>query len=1756
MKDYAKIVSNLKKLADAGLPDSEIDDYAKHEGVTFNEIAQYQADKARLDAQESKEPIFGGSRNETLNKKSSVTDIMKPESLATLPGMAEGLVRGAGSFIGSLGGAVGGMVSAPFRGKSFTEGATEGMHAGGEFGGNLGVLPKRITGEAQKTEEILGHIMEAAPANIAGGLNKKGKAELDLMRKLGLINDKQKDSMSLHEDDLENATRTVLEYGMMVGPIPALRAPKTKASINDLSPIISRRGITESLNTAQKNATRENSAFNKKLQDEIDAVRKEMDANLEKAVAELDKRIPAVDAEPIPFDPNAPLTGDAAVRRSSKKKEEPAPAFVDENYGQLVRDENGNWVDRRQEPYELPRSEEPPMDAPAPSEIRGFPADPRLAEQIKAELEGVEGRRPTPETPPIEPARGPNLAPAVEDLTRRVDTLEPAVREAETQRRLTEEGVPFQDVYEPNVIRRNREEPVTQDPNAVPFTKEPVPAAEPFQPRESLYSTGREVPVERGATLEPYTPDVFRSNRPDDLLRRQQEDAPGIRNAPGEMTVLARDPVYQREVNGPVVERAREIASRGGSIQDLLSSMGKNPKLSIWERALAGYLRSVLKDPVPLLYDAKYPSAAYSAMEHAVKFGDRLTTAHKSFLHEAVHAATTQVLYMYSNKYPVKAMKKLYEYFKDNEISLLMDTGFSAHYGIDNRGHQRGMGIYGLKDVHEFVAEGLSNKEFQEFLKNTTLPQELAKSLEAMKNTSGEITRWRGSKNLWSIFTGYIADMLGMSKKDASALPIFLDISKDLTQLTAFLDDNYGGNSGIGFRKQFMQDWWSDVTKKPYEPQWEGTYGKDSPVSPITQQMLDKARKQQTRQEPKANIGPDGDLVIKPPTKGDAPVSDLPSPKEAFEKWKDVPDIPPQTEFWRIGKLLNTQFLAEANLRNPLVVWLDQYTNNIIKANRYAADLAKEGVTFVKAVGTNLMRKVIDPNSPKGLNEALSAADRNLAADIQLKLQGKKFTEADILREGGSEAIAKYIMTGQARLNEGIRGVNALLQQLGREPVALREGYWPVDRTGDYMVTVKDASGNTIEKRGVNYGWQGNKLKKELEVKFANEGYTITVEATPNKGTNPHNTATVLLDNVLKGLDKADPRRKAVSEAIADFQKRNVFRGHGKKRRDIAGGEITGQSMHKVFESYIDSLYNYKAALEMEMAKKELLGIEGSNQPNFQKYAVEQFEYAQGRETQQYVPKFDQGVDSLASILGLGSSFPRKAMNAMNSWFYYSKLFGWKISTLAAQVFQSSAFRKQWGAHYQQMGLNGNIFNAEVFTMKALWNKEPEFLSIVEEQYKRGNIDPQLIHQMGLLSGEGKFQPFKSENAQRAVRMIAGETPMRAVESYGRLMSTAFAYQFLKDAGLSGKELTRNVEIMTEQIMGKYDPIGKPGIVGRSGLIGGAISPLSTFMGNFWGLTYLMLKDIKNKPLSPSAYKGMALHLYQTALYGGLTGMVGFAEIDLIIKAMRLLGAYPEDMKTPVEWALSASETGIPDPARSVLQYGVISGATTMLDARGAHIGAGMASPEIRSPMGLGSIAPGVGVTFDTVKSMMQTMADIIGARDMSKAEKQSAIQNIFGGIYAKLAAETNLADIDWQNPMAITDLRMKESGDTIPDAKRGDGKVRVQDNWDRAARLTGSGTLEDVRARDIKYDRKGTEEAESAKVVRLVDLATDAVMLGKDPMPYIDEAVEKFRIPPNDIMKRILEQAKKRDMTEAEIFTKGKGRRSQERGAYMENAR
>lgn len=152
-----------------------------------------------------------------------------------------------------------------------------------------------------------------------------------------------------------------------------------------------------------------------------------------------------------------------------------------------------------------------------------------------------------------------------------------------------------------------------------------------------------------------------------------------------------------------------------------------------------------------------------------------LAASRSLVLHETLHAAVSQMIDVVrsGNKKLIKAANISPRQMAaiSNLRDIYKDVQFQLNRGIDTGDFAlTDATMYGMKDVHEMISEGLTNPAFQDLLRKITLSDDTMDMLRATDEG------WLGkAKSVWDVFTRAMAKALGLPLDNSNALSRFIE---------------------------------------------------------------------------------------------------------------------------------------------------------------------------------------------------------------------------------------------------------------------------------------------------------------------------------------------------------------------------------------------------------------------------------------------------------------------------------------------------------------------------------------------------------------------------------------------------------------------------------------------------------------------------------------------------------------------------------------------------------------------------------------------------------------------------------------------------------------------------------------------------------------------------------------------------------------------------------------------------------------------
>jgi len=850
------------------------------------------------------------------------------------------------------------------------------------------------------------------------------------------------------------------------------------------------------------------------------------------------------------------------------------------------------------------------------------------------------------------------------------------------------------------------------------------------------------------------------------------------------------------------------------------------------------------------------------------------------------------------------------------------------------------------------------------------------------------------------------------------------------------------------------------------------------------------------------------------------------------------------------------------NSHNPMVKYVaDRVAQEKTQAS-LKHELATEGVNL-GGKGLILPKKVVDPNSPKARWDGLNKKERDLATSIINDYSGKSEPSVDMMRaKGASQKVIDAVKTLQEPLKDFIHELNQHLIAIGKNPIKELPFYFMrAVGDGNFLIRARKITGlsengkpiyETVAFSRARTSVGADMIVKEWKSKYEARdleiGYELAKQDT--KG-NKFNIDTTLLEDIYTALESADPRREALMSAAAEIRsKAGPMGSHRVFRKGREGMDLTHDNFWDTYSNYLDSGYNYLSNLKLSELMKDIQ-LRTDIPPQVKQWSLDYLNRQRAGEGSVHglVKDLEKGLDNTLYYLSGKRIAPGQATNFVrfsNKLFTSQALFFGNVPFLVGQMFQSTAFAPAIlaEAKYTQGMSKGSVTKSMVTGPMNMFTKNPEFQGIVDFLTKRGKIDPTMVREFEMFGNVGHGAVGWT---YKLIEM--GYIP-RKLEALNRVHAASIAYDFLKDNGLKGKDLKMEVERMVDNIMGNYSSFDRPGIVSRNGILGEGIAPLLTFKNWFTATTLTMMKEAIRGAATGNFTKAIPMvNLFAGFLtFGGVVGMVGFKEMDAL---WELLKSIPEFQKAWKATTGKVVNEKSPSLSEEVLtsewlpnagKFGILTGATQMVDPRGMHISGSMAAGEFMPSAidgGISQLAPGAAKIGNLGLTMVELIRATLGTKELTEQDKRRLAKGVLPTSWGKVLDNLD-EDLNWRTGV-------------VPGGKRGFGTVERRDAWDIGASIAGAGTIPEyskkMATRDIKEQAPDLAAAKS----HLIDLTLEAVMNGQDASPYIERAMQ---IGITDFQQALVNAYKNKEMPEAErMLGRGTNPNQFERWNYINRA-
>lgn len=868
--------------------------------------------------------------------------------------------------------------------------------------------------------------------------------------------------------------------------------------------------------------------------------------------------------------------------------------------------------------------------------------------------------------------------------------------------------------------------------------------------------------------------------------------------------------------------------------------------------------------------DFEPSKSRYVAGEHSIVMSPLQSGNYRTFIHEAVHSATSRALArldfgetkgMAVNEIAAaKQLKQLYNQIKD----LAPNKEF-----------------YGFKNDREFISEVFSNKKFQDELRNIKLRE-------------GKF------KSAWHKVVDTVRQMLGLDKKFATALDRALDAGNKLIEASTRETRTSGLNGGKGLGNDFAEGSKLDRYKsfdefkndlppelKEYAAQYWSEGGRELPSNEQTA-LRNQAEAKVVEKLLK------GDDRIKYLVQDQRSVEEIKGVLESYKdkdgNYKDISDNAVRNELASGG-------YAMSNLtQHPLVHWVTSKTMRALKE----AEIKSE--TAISEKG-------------RGFMAILKAGSADQIRDLSAKLLAVEGKDVDVTKAFEFNGWEKRVLESWNRAkDQALSDFNKMREAKGLEPVEPRLNYLASMFTGNFRVLV--------QKDGKTVGWINGNSKAELQdamKHFEGQGYDFSAPkripfARSKDFQKMMARKMASFDEVINIFGKSDPEVAEFASRMENMISKQAydyldFKQHFKEKSGVFGAEgmkkwkdayANAYDLWNAQAEYIRMVNQWVAQQKVEPDIKQLILDPNMREkmPNAAKLSESIYNNAFGR--LQGIQVLEHFAD--AYIAAVNSDFvnavpggkqlqkinPFEAMRHIKNFSLYAAL-GLNPGFWVSQIVQVPAATTTMMQYFKELGIHGNEKLAPVYgawdttghfpkakaaaqmAAKAMGEDLPHgFVSDVGQyfnKYAEDNhiINPHILEKTDLYSKNRFLKALQWTEEQ------IGKSISSPEESTRRWAFNTLAH-YLYSAGFPKEKAAEIAEVATSIAMVDYSRQSRPMIYNRLGLLGDMASTVTTFKHNAY--TQLATYGTNKAPKTILTMIGIQL------LLGGLTGMYAVDDAD------------------------------------------------------------------------------------------------------------------------------------------------------------------------------------------------------------------------------------------------------------------------------------
>lgn len=823
------------------------------------------------------------------------------------------------------------------------------------------------------------------------------------------------------------------------------------------------------------------------------------------------------------------------------------------------------------------------------------------------------------------------------------------------------------------------------------------------------------------------------------------------------------------------------------------------------------------------------------------------------FMHEMVHARTSAIMHQFLNgkldrMHPsYDATKRLIELWQ----SLSIDSDIKRDVNM-NSPLARVAESYGITDPHEFVAEALSNPEFQNLLKQISLPDHM---------------QTKGFRYYWDAFVEHLGNIIGLKRSDNNYLVATIEAATELMR-----------NSDKKDRMFYMKEQKPDA----WQPRSLGVESRGDFVD----DMVDAKQIGAVDTRPLQQVVNDKRLT----SEGFKDL-DTSHTGDLLERlWGGAKWMGRQLADARTIEALNKAVPGVGDLLTNIsgrVFKTDRWTKGQIEETLHGKEFAAHKYDprgFVHRLGS---RDGVNPTF-----DALGDRDGKEMLKVWLPNIGKKeLFRSDFANDRQWQGYNVL----QNQLDRALGIVNSLREQLGKPIVDRVMSYFPASRgRGDYKVVTKDAMGNQHDLSLFENEFEANHFVKKMKEEFP---YMEVSDPFHREKYQPGETDYTIWDEAERINSNNHELTQLIQRAKADYFTRIGMGGHLLKRRlgdDIGGykgSDFDPKSAREGLQDYFEYAYNHAGNMQKKVIERELNELtiphpDGEKPlsdvaPNLSEYLHQFVNKSMGKHN-----IMDQSEQvffgEVSRAFGLGESAPNRGMAKLSRAAMVWYLF--KTGFFISQPFQT------FNAMAHLVDMKGSVAEASGHFLSG-WQStimpSASDRAAVNWAVRNEYLDPTTQHLL---------DDYKASVPTRVFLRTSGAIEREMVRTPAFLM---FEHALRDSISDPEKRYEAAAEKMAYS-MSMTNKSNSPLLWEKLGIIGQGMRQLKSYSTNIWGqFAYFM-----NEAGTKGNYKPLGTFLATEALVGGVKGIIGVAEATAAINAFNYLTS--SNVQTPEEWMLTS----------------------------------------------------------------------------------------------------------------------------------------------------------------------------------------------------------------------------------------------------------